>query len=185
MVNCGGFHINKDKLKVIDGVLTKQESVSVTTKALAGCGGLVFDADVFKFNEETHALTDKDAESVTDTIFAPCGDLKLDTEYFEIDEDGKVTLKEVSGVDMLSGASTMSASTTTSITKVTFESLDEFNIVVKDADGNTVEPIEDKMYELERTKQYSYEATNVDNEIVSGTITTGSRQANVTKTIEF
>ena len=37
-INCGGFHINEEKLKVIDGVLTKQDTVEVLNKGLAGCG---------------------------------------------------------------------------------------------------------------------------------------------------
>lgn len=180
-INCGGFHINEEKLKVIKGALTKQESVDVTNMEVAGCGGLVIDTDVFKFDNKTHSITMKEAESVTDTIFAPCGDLKLDTTYFEIGEDGKVALKETSGVDMLMTETKSSIS----VTNVTFESLDDFTITVKDVNGKVVEPVEDKIYQLERTKPYTYEAVNVNDEISTGTITTTSRQANVTKTIEF
>lgn len=175
-VNCGGFHINEEKLKVIDGVLTKQDSVEITNKGLAGCGGLMIDTDVFKFDEKTNVLTMKEAESVTESVIAPCGGLKLDTAYFEIGEDGNVTLKEI-GVDMLKASVPM--------TKVTFESLDEFTIEVRDEENKIVEPIEDKVYELQKTKLYTYKATSSNNEIVDGNITTTSRQSNVTKTIEF
>lgn len=179
-INCGGFHINEEKLKIMKDALTKQDSVDVTNKSLAGCGGLIIDSDVFKFDNKTFALTMKEAESVTNTIFAPCGGLKLDTEYFEIDENGKLTLKDIE-VDMMK----VSVLNNAPITKVIFESLDEFTIEVKDETGKLVEPIEDKIYNLERTKTYNYIATNENDEISEGKITTTSRQANLTKTIEF
>lgn len=179
-VNCGGFHINEEKLKVIDEVLTKQDSVEITNKGLAGCGGLMIDADVFKFDEKTNVLTMKEAESVTESIIAPCGGLKLDTAYFEIGEDGNVTLKEI-GVDMLKASVLLNVP----VTKVTFESLDEFTIEVRDEENKIVEPIEDKVYELQKTKPYTYEAISSNDEVVDGNITTTSRQSNITKTIEF
>lgn len=179
-INCGGFHINEEKLKVIDGVLTKQDTVEVSNKGIAGCGGLVIDTDVFKFDDKSNSLTMKEAESVAESIIAPCGGLKLDSAYFEIGEDGNVTLKEI-GVDMLKASISIDAP----VTKVTFESLDDFTIVVKDVNGEVIEPIEDKVYQLERTKTYSYEAVNTNEEVINDTITTSARQANITKTIEF
>ncbi len=175
-VNCGGFKINEEKLKVIDYALTKQDSIEVVNKGLAICGGLVIDTDIFKIDEKTNALTMKEAESVTKFIIAPCGGLKLDMAYFEIGKDGNVTLKEVE-VNMMK--------TNVPVTKVTFESLDEFTIEVKDENDEIVEPMEDKVYELQRTKSYSYQATSSNEEVVNGTITTTSRQANLIKTIEF
>lgn len=180
-VNCGGFYIDESKLKIIKGALTKQESADVTNMALIGCGGLIIDTDVFKFDNKTHSLTVKEAESVGDTIFAPCGDLKLDTAYFEIDENGKVTLKEMIVADMFMAKT----KTNVPLTNVTFDSLDDFTITVKDENGNIVEPIKDKVYQLERTKLYSYEAVSSNNETFNGTITTSSRQANIIQTIEF
>ncbi len=175
-VNCGGFKINEEKLKVIDYALTKQDSIEVVNKGLAICGGLVIDTDVFKIDEKTNVLTMKEAESVTKFIIAPCGGLKLDTAYFEIGKDGNVTLKEVE-VNMMK--------TNVPVTKVTFESLDEFTIEVRDENDEIVEPMEDKVYELQRTKPYSYQAISSNEEVVNGTITTTSRQANLIKTIEF
>lgn len=179
LINCGGFKINNEKLKVIDGVLTKQDSIKILNKKIAGCGGLIIDADVFKFDEKSNSLTMKESESVIKSVFAPCGGLKLDTEYFEISENGEVTLKEVI-------ADMMKISTNNiSVTKVTFESLDDFTITVKDENGNTIEPIGNKVYQLERTKPYTYEAISSNDEVSTGTITTTGRQTNVTKTIEF
>lgn len=179
-VNCGGFHINEEKLKVIDGVLTKQDTVEVSNKGIAGCGGLVIDTDVFKFDDKSNSLTMKESESVTESVLAPCGGLKLDTAYFEINEDGNVTLKDV-GVDMLKVSTPVNVPTT----KVTFESLDEFTIEVRDEENKIVEPIEDKVYELQKTKPYTYKAISSNDEVVDGNITTTSRQSNITKTIEF
>ena len=175
-VNCGGFKINEEKLKVIDYALTKQDSIEVVNKGLAICGGLVIDTDVFKIDEKTNVLTMKEAESVTKFIVAPCGGLKLDTTYFEIGKDGNVTLKEI-GVNMMK--------TNAPVTKVAFESLDEFTIEVRNENDEIVEPMEDKVYELQRTKPYNYQAISSNEEIVNGTITTTSRQANLIKTIEF
>lgn len=175
-VNCGGFFINEEKLKVIDGALTKQNSVKITNKGLAGCGGLIIDLDVFKFDDKTHTLTIKEAKSVLDFILAPCGGLKLDSNYFKINKDGTITLKDIE-------VSTMSFNVPT--TKVTFESLDDFTIEVNNENGEVVEPVEDKIYQLERMKLYTYKAVNLNNEIINGTITTTSRQANLIKTIEF
>ena len=179
-INCGGFHINEEKLKVIDGVLTKQDSVEITNKGLAGCGGLVIDTDVFKFDDKSNSLTMKEAESVTESIIAPCGGLKLDSAYFEIGEDGNITLKEI-GVNMMKSPVLLNVP----VTKVTFESLDEFTIEVRDEENKIVEPIEDKMYELQKTKLYTYKAISSNDEVVDGNITTTSRQSNLTKTIEF
>lgn len=180
-INCGGFYINESTLKILDNALTKQETQSVSNIAIAGCGGLLIDSDIFKFDKKTHSITLKEAESVNEVISAPCGELKLDTVYFELDENGFVKLKEVVQVDMLAKSDT----STQSLATVIFESLDDFTIVVKDENDNIVEPIEDKIYQIEKTKQYSYEAINSSDKKISGTITATSGQSNITKTIEF
>lgn len=184
-VNCGGFKINEEKLKIIDGALTKKDSIEITNKGLAGCGGLLIDVDVFKFDEKSNSLTMKETESVTETVYAPCGGLKLDTKYFEIDKNGNLSLKEE--VDTIKKSIPLMENKNENIltTNVTFESLDDFTIEVKNKNGEIINPEEDKVYKLQRTKPYTYKAVNSKNEEVSGTITTTSRNLNVVKTIEF
>ena len=180
MINCGGFHIDEEKLKVIDNVLTKFDTVSVENSMVAHCGQLLLDKAVFKHAKDKNkkdCVTLVDAESVEDTIIAPCGGVRFDSKYFEVSK-GKLTMKDIVSV-MLNNPIPVQT------TKVIFDGLEDFDIIVKDSKGNVVEPIEDKVYNLERTKTYSYVATNDKEETVEGQITTTSRQANLTKTIEF
>lgn len=185
-VNCGGFYIDEETLKLIDGVLTNKDAVEVTeviTDIKPYCHQLMIDGSVFKIAQDknkNNCITLQATESVTDS-FTPCTGCRFDSATFDFDAKKQI-LSLKSGIQLLSANTIISP---TSITNVTFESLDDFTIVVKDEMGKNVKPIEDKIYQLERTKPYTYEATNTNKEVVKGTITTTARQANVTKTIEF
>lgn len=188
-VNCGGYYIDKETLKIIDGVLTNKDTAEITeviTNIAPYCGQLKIDGTVFKIaqdKDKNNCITLQSIESVTDS-FTPCHGVRFDSSAFEFDSKKQVlSLKSV--VQMLSLNSIETKSISVPITNVTFESLDDFTITVKDANGNVIEPVKDTVYQLERTKPYTYEAISSNGEVVNGTITTTSRQANVTKTIEF
>lgn len=186
-VNCGGFYIDEKTLKVIDGVLTNKDAIEITdiiTDIKPYCGQLKIDGTVFKLDKDknkNNCITLKTTESITDS-FTPCQGARFDSAVFEI-KNQILSLK--SGVQTMSINAIETEYKDVPMTKVTFESLDDFTIIVKDESGKVLKPIEDKIYQLERTKPYTYEATNSNQEVSNGNITTTSRQANVTKTIEF
>lgn len=188
-VNCGGYYIDKETLKTIDGVLTNKDTVKITeviSNIAPYCHQLMIDGTIFKISQDkdkNNCITLKETESVENS-FTPCMGVRFDSSVFDFDFK-KQMLSLKSEIQMLSSRNKTKSVSSTLITNVTFESLDEFTIVVKDSNGKVVEPIEDNIYQLERTKLYTYKATNKNKEVVEGDITTASRQANITKTIEF
>lgn len=91
--NCGML-IDGETLVIIDGILTVANKEEIENKECSSvCGGLIYDADEFKIENEIVTLA-TDEKQEFEYVISCCGQ-KFDDEYFEI-VDNVLSLKLLS-----------------------------------------------------------------------------------------
>lgn len=166
-----------EKFKFIGDTLTKKETVKINNTIQSSCGGLHLDSDIFKLDkdkQDNQCITLKETEKITDSLIPNCGGIRLDKTVFKIVGD-KITLVEQPLPLKMATSEVPTA-------KVVFDSIEDFTVEVT-KNGETVDPVSDKEYLLEKNTTYEYTAISGEN-VVKGTITP-KRKNNITETITF
>ena len=144
---CGGLKINTGALKLINGIVTDVNAVSVANSFNASCGGQYFDSAFFKTIDGV--ITANGATTVDGYIEANCS-LRFDSAKFALDANGAIQYKPA----LLTIETTPNDAT----------------VLVTDWNGNVVNPNAQGKYPVIVTKEYTYTITKENYNTVTQSI---------------
>ena len=144
---CGGLKINTSALKLINGIVTDVNAVSVANSFNASCGGQYFDSLYFK--TVNGVVTANGATTVEKSFPANCG-LLFDSAKFALDANGAIQYKPA----LLTMGTTPNDAT----------------VLVTDWNGNVVNPNAQGKYPVMVTKEYTYTVSKENYDTVTQSI---------------